>query len=108
MVCGVVLSLCVVVCGRLLQVDVVQKMVTALSGGKAKYVKETLAVLTTTEAQKSLIQSLLRETDMDKDTMEAVRSQVMTIRASRGEHTLYTVGIPMCVYERGLCVSLNE
>ena len=88
MVCGVVLSLCVMVCGRLLQVDVVQKMVAALRRGKAKYVKETLAVLTTTEAQKSLIQSLLRETNMDKNTMEAVRSQVMTIRASRGEHTV--------------------
>ena len=88
MVCGVVLSLCVTVCVLLLQVDIVQKMVTALSGGKAKYVKETLAVLTTTEAQKSLIQSLLRETNMDKNTMEAVWSQVMTIRASRGEHTV--------------------
>ena len=84
--CGAI-PLCDGVCVRLLQVDVVQKMVSALNGGKAKYVKETLAVLTTTEAQKNLIQRLLRDTNMDKNTMEAVRSQVMTIRASRGGHT---------------------
>ena len=103
MVCGVVLyiPLCDGVCVRLLQVDVVQKMVSALTGGKAKYAKETLAVLTTTEAQKNLIQSLLRETNMDKNTMEAVRSQVMTIRASRGVHTR------VCVYKRGLCTCVT-
>ena len=94
--CGAI-PLCDGVCGRLLQVDVVQKMVSALSGGKAKYVKETLAVLTTTEAQKSLIQSLLRETNMDKNTMEAVRSQVMTIQASRGGGIQCNVGILVCV-----------
>ena len=71
-----------------LQVDIVQKMVTALSGGKGKYIKDMLAVLTTTEAQKSLIQTLLRETNMDKTTMEVVWSQVMTISASRGRHTV--------------------
>ena len=89
MVCGVVLSLYVTVCVCVpLQVDIVQKMVTALSGGKGKYTKEMLAVLTTTEAQKSLIQSLLRETNMDKTTMAVVRSQVMTISASRGRRTV--------------------
>ena len=65
-----------------LQVDIVQKMVTALSGGKGKFTKEMLSVLATTEAQKSLIQSLLGETNMDRNTMVVVWSQVMTISAS--------------------------
>ena len=63
-------------------------MVTALRGDKGRYVKETLAVLTATEAQKSLIQRLLRETNMDKTTAEVVCSQVMTISACRGMHTV--------------------
>ena len=64
--------------------DIVLKMVTALSGGKGKFTKDTLAVLTTTEGQKSLIQQSLLKTSLDKNMMGHVRSQVMTISASRG------------------------
>ena len=59
-------------------------MVTVLSGGTGKFTKDTLAVLTTTEGQKSLIQQLLLQTSLDKNVMGLVRSQVMTISASRG------------------------
>ena len=49
------------------QVDIVLKMVTALSGEKGKSTKDkpTLAVLTTAEGQKSLIQQLLIQTSLD-------------------------------------------
>ena len=59
-------------------------MVTVLSGGEGKFTKDTLAVLTTTEGQKSLIQQLLLQTSLDKNVIEHIQSQVMTISASRG------------------------
>ena len=88
---------CIKCIWSLCQVDIVKKMVTALSGGKGRFNKETLAVLTTTEAQKSLIQSLLQETNVDESVMEVIQSQVMTISASRGMRTVYDSRMCLCV-----------
>ena len=73
----------------LLQVDIVQKIVAVISKEKANYTKDVLAVLTTTEAQKSLIQNLLQASEMDKALKVDVSSQVTTFSASRGVNTVY-------------------
>lgn len=69
--------------------DIVQKIVAVISKEKAKYTKDVLAVLTTTEAQMSLIQNLLQASEMDKALKVDVSSQVTTFSASRGVNTVY-------------------
>ena len=69
--------------------DIVQKIVAVISKEKANYTKDVLAVLTTTEAQKSLIQNLLQASEMDKALKVDVSSQVTTFSASRGVNTVY-------------------
>ena len=74
----------------LLQVDIVKRIVTVIVEGKGNYNKEMLAVLTTTEAQKNLIQDLLKKwTNMDETVIRDVSSQVLTISASQGVNTMY-------------------
>ena len=74
----------------LLQVDIVKRIVTVIIEGKGNYNKEMLAVLTTTEAQKNLIQDLLKKwNNMDETVIRDVSSQVLTISASQGVNTTY-------------------
>ena len=80
-------------------------MVTVLSGGKGKFTKDTLAVLTTTEAQKSLIQQSLLQTSLDKNVMGLVRSQVMTISASRGMYVHVQCDVKRKMDRCNVCVA---
>ena len=55
---------------------------------KGNFNKEMLVVLTATEAQKNLIQDLLKKwTNMDETVIRDVSSQVLTISASQGVNT---------------------